>query len=108
MTFIYKHFTIKALRFYICAEYNLGQLKCTLPRPGRLFLTGESKDIELLRRKPGFTDPDPEFDKDKSSHNGNVRYDNEALHLWAACPGLADARWIAESISWVDWPKRSG
>jgi len=38
--------------------------------PGWLFLTGESEDIELLRRKPGFTDPDPELDKDKSSHIG--------------------------------------
>ena len=76
--------------------------------PGWLFLTGESPDIELLRRKLGFTDPDPVLDQDKSSHIGNVRYGNEALQLWAACPGLADARWIAESISWVDWPKKSG
>jgi protein SCO1 len=76
--------------------------------PGWLFLTGQPADIEMLRGKLGFTDPDPELDKDKSSHIGNVRYGNEALQLWAACPGLADAHWIAESISWVDWPKKSG
>jgi protein SCO1/2 len=74
--------------------------------PGWLFLTGQPEDTELLRRKLGFTDPDPARDKDKSNHIGNVRYGNEALQLWAACPGLADARWIAESISWVDWPNK--
>ena len=73
--------------------------------PGWLFLTGSPDDIELLRRKLGFTDPDPEIDKDRESHIGNVRYGNEALQLWAACPGRAHAAWIAESISWVDWPK---
>jgi len=86
MTFIYKHFTIKALRFYICAEYNLGQLKCTLPPPGWLFLTGQPEDIELLRRKPGFTDPDPELDKDKSSHIGNVRYDKRSAPIVGCMP----------------------
>ena len=73
--------------------------------PGWLFLTGRPEDIEFLRRKLGFTDPDPEQDADKSNHIGNVRYGNEALMLWAACPGLADPKWMAESISWVDWPK---
>lgn len=70
--------------------------------PGWTFLTGNPEDIELLRRKLGFTDPNPEVDKDKSNHIGNVRYGNEPLCLWAACPGLAHAEWIAESISWVD------
>jgi protein SCO1/2 len=69
--------------------------------PGWLFLTGEPRDVELLRRKLGFVDPDPVVDADKSSHTGNVRYGNEALQLWAACPGLASPEWIARSISWV-------
>jgi len=72
---------------------------------GWLFLTGKPDDIELLRRKLGFTYTNPQRDKDKEKHIGNVRYGNEALQLWAACPGLAHAEWIAESISWVDWPK---
>jgi protein SCO1/2 len=75
--------------------------------PGWVFLTGQPGDIELLRRKLGFTDPDPIVDADKSNHIGNVRYGNEALQLWAACPGLAKPEWIVESISWVDWPKKS-
>ena len=73
--------------------------------PGWLFLTGNPGDIELLRRKLGFTDPDPAVDWDKENHIGNVRYGNEALQLWGACPGLATAKSIAKSISWVDWPK---
>ena len=73
--------------------------------PGWTFLTGKADDIELLRRKLGFTYPDPEIDKDKSQHIGNVRYGNEPLALWAACPGQANPEWIVESISWVDRSK---
>lgn len=74
-------------------------------KPGWSFLTGDSADIELLRRKLGFVDPDPEVDKDKNEHIGNVRYGNEALQLWAACPGLASPKGIVASIGFVDWPK---
>jgi protein SCO1/2 len=70
-------------------------------RPGGKFLTGYPGDLELLRRSLGFTNPDPKLDKDKSQHIGNIRYGNEPLMKWAACPGLAHAEWIAESISWV-------
>lgn len=74
-------------------------------KPGWLFLTGSPADMELLRRKLGYTDPDPVVDADKSSHIGNVRYGNEPRELWGSCPGLAKPKWIAESISWVDWPQ---
>lgn len=74
-------------------------------KPGWIFLTGDPKDIELLRRKLGFTNPDPKLDADKSQHIGMVRYGNEALQQWAACPGQANASWIVESVLWVDWPR---
>lgn len=74
-------------------------------KPGWTFLTGNSSDIEVLRRKLGFTYPDPAIDKDKSQHIGNVRYGNEPLALWAACPGQANPEWIVESLSWVDRSK---
>jgi protein SCO1/2 len=74
-------------------------------KPGWLFLTGAPADIEILRRKLGFVDPDPKVDADKANHIGNVRYGNEPLMLWAAAPGLSKASAIAESIEWVDWPK---
>jgi len=68
---------------------------------GWKFLTGKPADIELLRRSLGFTNPDPRLDQDVNQHFGNVRYGSEPRMLWAACPGMANASFIAESISWV-------
>lgn len=75
--------------------------------PGWLFLTGDVKEMEMLRRKLGFTNPDPLLDQDVSQHIGNVRYGNEPLQQWGACPGLVKPSFIAESVSWVDWPKKA-
>ena len=66
-----------------------------------LFLTGKPDDVELLRRKLGFVDLNPEVDKDKAQHSGVIRYGNEPLSLWGACPGSAKPEWIAEEISFV-------
>jgi protein SCO1/2 len=74
-------------------------------KPGWTFLTGDPKDIESIRRKLGFTNPDPKLDADKSQHIGMVRYGNEALQRWAACPGQANAGWIVQSVLFVDWPE---
>jgi protein SCO1 len=73
-------------------------------RPGWTFFTGKPGDIESIRRGIGFTYPEPALDKDKTQHIGNVRYGNEPLMLWAACPGVAHAPWIAESFSWMIRP----
>ena len=72
---------------------------------GWTFLTGKPGDIELLRRSLGFTNPDPRLDKDSNEHIGNVRYGNEPLMLWGACPGMAHVSFIAESISWMIRPE---
>jgi len=72
--------------------------------PGWTFLTGKSEDVEKLRKAVGFSYPEPAIDKDKTQHIGNVRYGNEPLMLWAACPGMAHASFIAESISWMVRP----
>ncbi len=69
--------------------------------PGWTFLTGKPADIELLRQKLGYVDPDPKIDKDKSQHSGIIRYGNEARSLWGACQGNAKPEWIAEEISFV-------
>lgn len=75
-------------------------------KPGWLFLTGAPKDIELLRRSLGFTNPDPKLDADKSEHIGMLRYGNEPRQWWAGCPGLAHASYIAKSFGWaVGLPK---
>jgi len=75
--------------------------------PGWLFLTGKPADVELLRRKLGFTWADPVRDAKKINHTGNLRYGNEALQLWAACPTMSKPEWIVESISWVDRPRNT-
>jgi protein SCO1 len=76
-------------------------------KPGWLFLTGSADDMELVRRKLGFVDPDPEVDKDTSNHIGVLKYGNEPLQRWGGCPGMQAPDAIAEAISWVDWPKDS-
>jgi protein SCO1/2 len=76
-------------------------------RPGWTFLTGKPEDMEKVRKGIGFTYPDPAIDKDKTQHIGNVRYGNEPLMLWGACPGMAHPPFIAESFSWVIRPDRS-
>src|SRR6202035_5955716 len=74
-------------------------------QPGWTFLTGAPADIVLLRRSLGFTYPDPKVDQDVTQHIGNVRYGNEPLMWWSACPGMARAEWIAESVSWMIRPE---
>lgn len=74
-------------------------------QPGWTFLTGKPADLERIRKGIGFTYPDPAIDQDKTQHIGNVRYGNEPLMLWAACPGMANASYLAESITWMLRPE---
>jgi len=74
-------------------------------KPGWTFLTAKPDDMEKLRRAIGFTYPDPAIDKDKTQHIGNIRYGNEPLMLWSACPGMAHAKWIAETLEWMVHPE---
>jgi protein SCO1/2 len=71
--------------------------------PGWTFLTGPKKHCELLRRRLGFADIDPERDKDVTQHSGLVVFGNEPLDSWTACPALATATEIVKAVSWVDW-----
>jgi protein SCO1/2 len=76
-------------------------------KPGWTFLTGTPDHLEQIRRGIGFSYPDPEIDKDKTQHIGNVRYGNEPLMLWGACPGMAHPQFVAESITWMLRPNAS-
>ncbi len=69
---------------------------------GWRFLTGNPEDLEMLRRRLGFSAPDPELDRRKSSHTGLIRYGNERLDRWAACPALADPAKIVRHLGWLD------
>lgn len=67
-----------------------------------LFLTGKADDLELLRWRLGYRDPNPEKDrKDRALHSGMVRYGNEPLSQWSSVQGSADPEWIAEEICYV-------
>jgi len=74
-------------------------------KPGWTFLTAKPEDMEKLRKAIGFTYPEPAIDKDKTQHIGNIRYGNEPLMLWSACPGMAHAKWIAETLEWAIHPE---
>jgi protein SCO1/2 len=74
-------------------------------KPGWTFLTGKPQDIETIRAAIGFKYPDPAIDGDKTQHIGNIRYGNEPLMLWSACPGMAHADWIAETLQWMIHPQ---
>jgi protein SCO1/2 len=71
--------------------------------PGWLFLRADSDaDTELLRRKLGFYDLDPEVDAKLESHTGILRFGNERINRWAACPALGDPEAITKQIGWMD------
>jgi protein SCO1/2 len=69
--------------------------------PGWTFLTGKPDDLELLRRKLGFIDPNPKVDRDRTNHIGSVLIGNEPLMLWTCCPSLSRPVWIEKHIAWV-------
>ena len=69
--------------------------------PSWQFLTGNSDEVDLLRHKLGFADPNPEIDRDKSRHSGMLRYGNEPLAVWGTCQGSADPTWIAQEIQFA-------
>jgi protein SCO1/2 len=71
-------------------------------KAGWLFLTGKPDEMEILRRKLGFVDPDPTVDADKSQHIGVIRYGNETLDKWGACPGMSRPERFVEALGWLD------
>jgi protein SCO1 len=90
--------TVEVIRQYR-EKYHAG--------PGWTFFTAKPDDMEKLRKAIGFSYPEPAIDKDKTQHIGNVRYGNEPLMLWSACPGMAHAKWIAETFEWMVHPEQS-
>src|SRR5262249_22550683 len=72
---------------------------------GWTFLTGKPEAVEKLRRAIGFSYRDPVIERDKTQHIGNVRYGNEPRMYWAACPGMANAKFVAETLQWVIHPR---
>jgi protein SCO1/2 len=67
-------------------------------KPGWYFLTGDPQETELLRRKLGFSHPNPKIDADKTQHAARVVYGNDALGRWGAMPGLFSPDQIVSSV----------
>jgi protein SCO1/2 len=87
-------------------EYDTPELLAGYARhfaigPGWLFLQASPQDTELLRRKLGFYDRNPEIDADKANHAAMVRYGNEPRTLWSSTRALLDPQVTARSILWV-------
>lgn len=70
-------------------------------KPGWLFLTGKTADIEWLRRAQGFVDADPERDRDPSIHGAMARYGNDRLERWGAVSVRSSASNIASTFKWL-------
>jgi protein SCO1/2 len=68
-------------------------------KPGWTFLTGQRKDVDLIRRKLGFFDPDPAVDADLRQHTGMLRIGHDGRDRWSMLPALAAPRQILNSIS---------
>lgn len=70
--------------------------------PGWLFLTGARADIDLVRYRLGFYDPDPLVDFNDTNHTGMLRVGNDALDRWTMAPTLTDPEHILSTINHVD------
>jgi protein SCO1/2 len=81
--------TPDALRAYV-NSYSL--------LPGWTFLTGQKKEMELIRRKLGFFNSNPRIDADVENHTGMVRVGNDALDRWFMMPALSNPKLMAREI----------
>lgn len=68
---------------------------------GWYFLTGEVHDLDHIRKRLGFYDPNPEVDGDRAQHTGMLRVGNDARQRWTMCPALAEPSAIVRSVSWM-------
>jgi protein SCO1 len=73
-------------------------------KPGWTFLTGKPEDLELLRRRLGFSDPDLKVDADRTQHGALIVYGNDAAGRWSAMPALASPDRIAAAVLRVMGP----
>jgi len=65
---------------------------------GWSFLTGPKADTEVIRRKLGFYNLNPDVDKDPNQHTGMVRIGNDKLDRWCVMPGMLSAKQIAYAV----------
>jgi len=66
--------------------------------PGWMFLTGDPRDVDRLRRSQGYVDPDPARDRDPANHSGMARYGSDRLERWASISVRSPPQSIATAI----------
>ena len=81
--------TPKALNDYV-KSYGI--------KPGWTFLTGDPKEMDVIRRRLGFFNDDPTIDADLASHTGMVRVGNEKIDRWFVLPALGSPSQMARAI----------
>jgi protein SCO1 len=69
--------------------------------PAWQFLTGKVEDIEVLRRKLGFVNPDAALDADRSQHAGLLLFGNEPADRWTACTAPFSTERLVKVLSRV-------
>lgn len=67
-------------------------------QPGWTFITGQPKEMDVIRRTLGFFNDDPKIDRDLANHTGMVRVGNERLDRWFMMPALSRPQQIARAI----------
>jgi protein SCO1 len=76
--------------------------------PGWQFLTGKPAEIDILRRRLGFAELDPQRDRDTTNHTGLIRYGNEQIDSWATIAALGLPSEIVRVILAMDVPRGKG
>lgn len=75
-------------------------------KPGWSFLTGVPADIEVLRRRLGFADIDPDRDMDILQHAGMLRVGEEPLDRWAMAAALLPPESLLGAVNRIIPPPR--
>ena len=91
-----KEDNVKALKHYA----HMHKVK-----PGWLFLTGSLTTWKPCGASSALSIPIRKSTKNLSNHIGVIKYGNEPLERWGGCPGMQSPEWIAETLSWVDFPR---
>ena len=71
-------------------------------QPGWVFLTGAPEDMLRVRKRLGFTDPNPKVDRRLSSHTGMLRIGNDTYDRWGMAPAMTTPEQIVSTINHFD------
>ena len=67
--------------------------------PGWTLLTGNRKDVDIVRKTLGFVDSDPAVDQLLERHTGMLRIGNAGIDRWSMMPSLLRPQQIVKSIT---------